>query len=152
MKRFYLLLLCFSSGCAPHVYVKHQYGVPPAEIVQTAESLLGSPYLYGGTSPQGFDCSGLLMYVFDKHSIPIPRTTSKQAHIGKKVKKENLKKGDLVFFHTKGIFAASTHSGIYIGRDKFIHAGTSHPAEVRIDSLDNPYYKKHFLFGRRILK
>lgn len=150
---FWAVLLTISTfyACAKGVYLKLDHAVDPLEIIQTALSFKGTPYRYGGTTPEGFDCAAFLVYVFSKHGIHIPRTTAQQARLGKKVSCTHLVPGDLVFFHTLGIFPKATHVGLYIGNGQFVHAGTSPPAEVRIESLHSSYYNPRFLYGRRIL-
>lgn len=142
-------LLCVS--CAARQYRVLPNPPPAEEILQTAKTLLKTPYVYGGSTPESFDCAGFTQYVFKQHNIDLPRTTSRQARRGKKIKIKNLQAGDLVFFHTRGVFPRATHVGIYDRKGTFIHAGTSPPAGVRIDSLDNPYYLKRALFGRRVI-
>ena len=94
--------------------------------------------MWGGTTPRGFDCSGFTSYVFRKKEIYLPRTSYKQARIGERVSRSNLKAGDLVCF--------PGHVGIYIGNDQFIHA--PHPgSHVKIDSLSS---RRNFTCGRRI--
>lgn len=116
-------------------------------IVATANKYKGVPYLFGGASPKGFDCSGFLMYVFDQHGVKLPRTADKQYEKGKFVARKDLKVGDLVFFTTyeKG----ASHCGIYVGKDSFIHASSS--LGVTVTPLSNVYWKARYLGARRVL-
>lgn len=117
-----------------------EYGTKPkvSGVVSTAFNYLGTPYVWGGTSPSGFDCSGFTQYVFRKRGIYLPRTSYEQASVGEKVSRGNLKAGDLVCF--------PGHVGIYIGGDQFIHA--PHPgSHVKIDTLSS---RRNFKFGRRV--
>lgn len=113
-------------------------------VVLSAMTLLDTPYRYGGREPAtGFDCSGLVHYVFSQEasSSPIPRNTSAQAGASRSVSRKHLRPGDLVFFNTLG--KPNSHVGIYIGNNQFINAPSS-GGRVRIDSLDNPYFAKRF--------
>lgn len=116
------------------------------EIVRNAQSLIGIPYVFGGTSTKGFDCSGFTQYVFKGSGIDLPRTSYAQYGMGTAVKKDQLQAGDLVFFSTydKG----ASHVGIYIGGGSFIHAAGS---AVKITSLSNSYYSPRYIGARRAL-
>lgn len=121
------------------------------EIIRTAMTYLGIPHCMGGLSRKCIDCSGLVLKVFQEQGINLPHSAQDQSAFGKIVdEKSNLKKGDLVFF--KGSYKTSrhiTHSGIYIGENKFIH--TSSGKGVTVTSLDDSYWKMKFVFGRRLL-
>lgn len=117
-------------------------------IIRTAKQYIGVPYVWAGTSPAGFDCSGLVYYVFKQHSITLNRTAKAQYQHGTYVSKGNLKAGDLVFFentYTTGI----SHVGIYIGDGQFIHASSS--KGVMISNLSNTYWASHYYGARRVL-
>ena len=117
------------------------------KIVATAKQYLGVPYVWGGTSPAGFDCSGLVQYVFASHGIQLPRTTKEQWTVGRSISRSDLKVGDLVFFantYTSGI----SHIGIYVGDNQFLHASSSQG--VIISSLSNTYWASHY-YGCRAL-
>ena len=119
-----------------------------ASILNTALSYKGVKYRFGGATPAGFDCSGFVMYVFNKHGIKLPRTADIQFTVGKPIKAKNeLKPGDLVFFETyeKG----ASHVGIYHGNDKFVHASSSRG--VTLSGLSEEYYAKRYLGARRVL-
>ena len=122
-------------------------------IISTALSMKGIPYLWGGNSSKGNDCSGYTQTVFKSAGIQLPRDARQQAQIGKPVKKENLKKGDLLFF---GSGERVTHVAISMGIDDFIHQGSKLEGKVDIHSLNpdspkfNSYRKETFLFARRI--
>jgi cell wall-associated NlpC family hydrolase len=118
------------------------------KILATALSYRGVKYRFGGATPAGFDCSGFVMYVYNKHGIKLPRTADIQFKAGKPIKgKKDLKPGDLVFFETyeKG----ASHVGIYQGNDKFVHASSSRG--VTISGLSEAYYAKRYLGARRVL-
>ncbi|MFT0532343.1 C40 family peptidase [Castellaniella hirudinis] len=122
-----------------------------AEVVMTALSLLETQYRYGGSRPaQGFDCSGLVQYVFSQATrTALPHNTGQIARLSRPVARSRLQPGDLVFFDTLG--RPNSHMGIYLGEGRFINAPST-GGRVRVDSLENPYYRKHFqsvgtLFG-----
>jgi cell wall-associated NlpC family hydrolase len=120
------------------------------EIVSTAESFIGVPYSWGGTSPQqGFDCSGLTMAVYKLNGLKLPRSSKDQYAVGTAINQNQLSKGDLVFFATSQ-GTKVTHVGIYTGDGRFIHA-PGKDKRIRIDSLTNGYFKTHFLGARTYL-
>ena len=121
------------------------------KVVTEAKKYIGTPYVWGGTTTSGFDCSGYTQYVFKKCGITIGRTTKDQIKNGSSVSKANLKKGDLVFF--KDTYSGCTnpsHVGIYIGNNQFIHASSS--KGVTISSLNSTYYTEHYYGARRVIK
>lgn len=117
------------------------------KIIDTAKKYIGVPYVFGGTTPKGFDCSGFLQYVFKEHGIIIPRLADEQYRLGKSSKVSQLSAGDLVFFttYTSGV----SHCGFYVGDRKFLHASAS--KGIRIDSLDSDYWKSRFYGARKII-
>ena len=125
--------------------------ITPDEIISTAQKYLGVPHCMGGTTTRCFDCSGLLVKVFASHGIYLPHNSEEQSGYGKKISvRDELKKGDLVFFiRTYKTNRFITHSGIYIGNNKFIHASSS--KGVTITSLRNPWWNEKFIFGTRLL-
>jgi len=118
--------------------------VNASNIISTAKKYLGVPYVYGGSTPNGFDCSGFIQYVFKQHGISLPRTVAQMWNYGKSV--SSLQVGDLVFFNTSG--SGVSHAGIYIGNNQFIHAGSS--TGVTIASLDNSYWKPRYFGAKRV--
>lgn len=118
-------------------------------IVARAESALGTPYLWGGESTGGFDCSGLVQWAYGGYGVSLPRTTFNQIGVGAAVQIPDLRPGDLVFFDTDAKKTGPDHVGIYIGGGKFIHA--PHTGDkVKISSLGDSYYQQRFIAGRRI--
>jgi cell wall-associated NlpC family hydrolase len=116
-------------------------------VINTAKSFMGVPYVWGGTSPSGFDCSGFTHYVLLQHGITIPRTAATQFATGTPVERANLKVGDLVFFTT--YTTGASHVGFYLGDGNFIHASSA-AAKVTISNMNtSTYYSSRFLGGRR---
>lgn len=130
------------------------YAVPPAaadEMAMTALTLMGTPYKYGGTSPeQGFDCSGLVQYIYrDISSVVLPRTAAGMAQLaGRDVTTRELVVGDLLFFRLSNS-SNINHVAVYIGQDRFVHAPHT-GAQVRIDKLDSRYWMRYFDRARRL--
>ncbi len=122
-------------------------GVTAEDIIATAMEYLGVPYVWGGTTPSGFDCSGFVQYVFNLHGITLPRTSKEQYCVGTAVSRSELEPGDLVFFETgsNGV----SHLGIYIGDDQFINATQSRG--IAISYLSNSYWDSRYYGARRIL-
>jgi len=119
------------------------------EMLDTALSYLGVPYRFGGASPRtGFDCSGLVNHVFRQaFGLSLPRSAREIARNGAAVARGELLPGDLVFFNTRGFL--NSHVGIYLGDSKFVHAPNAR-GRVRIDDLDDTYYRTRFNGARRI--
>jgi cell wall-associated NlpC family hydrolase len=120
------------------------------DISIAAVSLIGTPYRWGGNTPQsGFDCSGLVVYVVkNTRQKTLPRTSSEMGKYGKSLQAESPAPGDLVFFTTLG----DTHSnvGIYVGAGRFVHAPST-GGTVRIDEIKNPYWASRFTEARRVI-
>jgi len=112
-----------------------------------ALKMLGKPYRYGGSTPAGFDCSGLVLYSYRQAGLSVPRSTDEQRSASRLVKLADLRRGDLLFFNQEG--KKHGHVAIYLGDGKFVHAPSSGKA-VRSDRLDSPYWKKHLSEARRI--
>ncbi|MDR2353316.1 MAG: C40 family peptidase [Deltaproteobacteria bacterium] len=116
-------------------------------VTQTAGKYLGTPYVFGGRSPKGFDCSGLVWYVFRENGIELPSNSGKQAKKGVRISFDELRPGDLVFFQKRGRI---NHVGIYVGDGKMIHA-PGRGKKVRFASLDSDYFRKTFAQARRVI-
>jgi peptidoglycan DL-endopeptidase CwlO len=133
------------SVSAPAAAPPPSTSAPPAShggVVGIAMRYLGVPYVWGGASPRGFDCSGLVMYVFAQIGVSLPHSSYAQYGMGSPVSMSQLQPGDLVFF------AGASHVGIYIGGGQFIHA--PHTGDVvKISSLSG-WYASTFAGGRRI--
>ena len=119
-----------------------------SNLIGFAERFLGTPYVYGGTSPNGFDCSGYTQYVFKQMGYELNRTAAAQSTQGTTVNHGEWQAGDLLFFRYYG-GAGINHVGIYIGNGVFIHASSSQG--VTVSSLDNSYWASHYHGCRRVL-
>ena len=119
------------------------------KIIEEAKKKLGSPYLWGATGPNSFDCSGFVGYVFRKAAdLNLPRVSSEQATFRPKISSMNMKKGDLVFFETTGKGRIS-HVGIYIGGRQFIHASSAYK-QVTVSEFSG-FYKEHFKWAISVI-
>ncbi|MCW4453767.1 C40 family peptidase [Flavobacterium sp. MXW15] len=119
-------------------------------VLMRALGLVGTPYRYGGNTPEsGFDCSGLVNYVYrDMLDLRLPRTSKDLAAVqGPKIEPRRLAAGDLVFFGNRG---QVWHVGIYVGEGRFVHAPST-GGTVRLDYLDNDYWRGHYSGAKRVL-
>ena len=121
------------------------------DILFRAIGLVGTPYHWGGNTPAGgFDCSGLVDYIYRTAAgIKLPRTSNEMASMrAQKVRRmTQLASGDLVFFDIDG---SISHVGVYVGKGRFVHAPNS-GGTVRLDDIDGPYWGEHFAYGKRVL-
>ena len=121
------------------------------EIANYALTFVGYPYVYGGSSPSGFDCSGFTQYVYKQFGYSLNRTASNQLQNGTPVSMSELLPGDLVLFKRAGTgSSAASHVGLYIGNGQFVHASTA-KVGVIVSDLDSAYYTTGFVGGRRIV-
>ena len=118
-------------------------------IAQYALQFVGYPYVYGGSSPSGFDCSGFVRYVCSQKGYSVNRTASAQMDNGTPVSYSQLQPGDLVFFNNGNSSKRATHVGIYIGNGQFVHASTS-TTGVIISDMNSAYYTTGFVGARRL--
>ena len=120
-------------------------------VLMRAIGLVGTPYRYGGNTPEsGFDCSGLVTYVYrDMLDLRLPRTSRELANVqGPRIDPEKLAAADLVFFGSKGNVS---HVGIYVGEGRFVHAPST-GGTVRLDRLDGHYWRDHYSGAKRVLR
>ena len=148
---FFLVLgLMLAASCASK---KKEANEPFNTVIQTARSYTGTPYRYGGTTRSGMDCSALVYHSFYSVGVTMPRISADQSKMGKSIRTNEIKPGDILFFATGKKKKGVTHSGIVTetsrGDVRFIHSSTS--LGVSEDYLSNRYWSNAFLFARRIL-
>lgn len=149
-----LLILCGLAGCGSSPYVAPQHRIAnaddgarePPSVVRAALAQLDRPYRYGGDTPRGFDCSGLVYYAYQLSGLEIPRTSLGQLRATRPIPLRQLAPGDLLFFRERK--KQASHVGLYIGEGRFVHASTSEQAVV-LSHLANPYWKKHLMSAGR---
>ena len=129
------------------VEVSRGFGRRGAQIVQMAQQYMGTPYVWGGSRPGGFDCSGFIYYIYGQFGISLPRMSDGQFEMGRAISGDNLLPGDLVFFTTYE--PGASHVGIYLGGGRFIHASSA-AGEVTITPLGKSYYQERYLGARRV--
>ncbi len=148
--------ITYISYAKPHSgldYRKQKRNKVLDNIELNAKKFLGVPYVWGATGPNKFDCSGFTQWVYRDSGINIPRVSRDQARVGQFVRYENLQRGDMIFFNTtKKPNGKVTHVGIYLGNGDFIHASSAGKSVVIYNFNDKPYYKKRFLWGRRVIQ
>ena len=118
-----------------------------SRAAEVALAMVGKPYRYGGSTPNGFDCSGLVNYSFAQVGVHVSRDTRTLREQGVLVRTSTLRRGDLLFFDQEG--KKYSHVGIYVGAGMFVHAPSS-GGQVRTDSLEAEYWSRHFVEARRI--
>jgi len=123
-----------------------------SNILKNAKKYLGGKYVWGGTVPKGFDCSGYTQYLYKREGVQLPRTAYEQSKVGQPVSRFQLQKGDLLFFLTdKSRNIPVTHVGMYLGDDKFIHAASKRKGII-ITSLSKSKYSRLLVKATRIIK
>ena len=116
-------------------------------VMRAASSVIGTPYVFGGTTPYGFDCSGFTQYAFARAGVYLPRMADSQFYSGRQISMSQLRPGDLIFFTTYE--AGASHVGIYVGNGNFIHAGTS--TGVTVSSAFTGYWGARYYGACRVL-
>lgn len=151
----------FVSGCLGHSRYSNRNRERPERrrradtvgqsVADTACKYIGTKYVWGGTSPKGFDCSGLVYYAYKQHGISIPRTSKEQANFGKSISKRNLEPGDLVFFGPSSR-GPVTHVAMYLGNDTVLHAPTEgYKVQKTPLSRYNNYFQGQYINARRVV-
>ena len=146
---FITLLFLIFSGCLAKTMVEKKKSLNSSNnVIVEAKKHLGKPYQYGKIGPNSFDCSGFVYAIYKKLGKEIPRSSLAQSKItGKKLSKDELQEGDMVFFDTS-LKGKINHSGIYLGKGKFIHSSSGKAYSVTISDL-NAWYKDKFKWGKR---
>ncbi|CCO23514.1 C40 family peptidase [Maridesulfovibrio hydrothermalis] len=156
---FLICLLFFISGCGkktvsiPHSrYAQNESGTDVARsVVRSARAQIGKPYRWGGASPdEGFDCSGLVWWVYRRHGFNLPRVSWQQLGFGRSVHRSRMQAGDIVFFRIPGQ-GKSLHTGIYSGNGNFFIHSPKNGHTVREESMEKAYWRKYFIGARRVL-
>lgn len=142
--RWAWLLVVFAAGCTSQPPVSETGAGPVA--VHVARSMVGKPYRFGGASPRGFDCSGLVHYSFGEAGHAVPRETGALFSRARRVAVSDLRPGDLLFFRIDG---KPSHVAIYVDEDRFVHAPSS-GKQVSYGTLSNPYWKKRLVKAGRL--
>jgi cell wall-associated NlpC family hydrolase len=156
-----LLVATFAGACATSRAVPRPVPRPagPAArdrrdvsgraLARTALAFEGTPYRAAGSDPSGFDCSGLVQYVFAQYGVAVPRTVQSQFRAGDPIRAGRIQPGDLVFFRVDA--RDVSHVGIAVGAGRFVHA-PSHRGTVRVESLDAPYWAARYAGARRVIE
>ncbi len=140
-----LLATLLLAGCASAP--RQREAGTGERIADSALAQLGRPYLYGGSTPQGFDCSGLVSFAYRAAGISVPRTTTDQYRAAREVKMGSIAPGDLLFFRIDS--REVSHVGIYAGNGRFVHAPQTGRA-VEMRALDDPYYRSRLVGSGRL--
>jgi cell wall-associated NlpC family hydrolase len=137
------------SNASKVAQFKQDTTVGTEDISIAAVGLVGVPYVYGGNTPKGgFDCSGLIVYVYNKAAgIKLPRTIQLMSVRGRSIENQPPAPGDLVFFNTTG--EKNSHAGIYVGQGRFVHAPSA-GGTVRLEQIESPYWAARFTEARRL--
>ena len=143
----FLLTACGTRYISPSGPMIVQDGSLGARVAQTARSQLGVPYRSGGTTPRGYDCSGLIWWAYRQHGVKVPRVTSDQARMGQGVSRSAARPGDILVFNT-GQGSTGLHTALYTGNGRFVHS--PRPGKtVREDNLSLDYWRKRLIRIRR---
>jgi cell wall-associated NlpC family hydrolase len=141
-----ILGLGAGNGCA------HKPAAPLAASVSDkaayyAQTMTGKPYRYGGNTPQGFDCSGLVQYSYARAGIKLPHGTQSLRRLSRSISTKELRRGDLLFFNQEG--KRASHVAVYLGNDRFVHAPSA-GKNVYVSSLAESYWQRHLADARRL--
>lgn len=152
MRHFLSIFLLGSAllagGCASTPPPVNSVTPKTAErATETALAMVGKPYRYGGSSPKGFDCSGLVHYSYARAGVRLPRDTSGLRDVSRPITLRQAQRGDLLFFNEEG--KRSSHVALYLGGSRFVHA-PSGGKHVHVADMSNGYWQRSFAEARRI--
>lgn len=141
-----LIVLIALTGCG---HTPAQESPPPLayHAADHALAMVGKPYRYGGNTPKGFDCSGLVQYSYARVGVKLPHGTRSLLQVSQPISRKNLKRGDLVFFTQEG--KRSSHVALYLGDDRFVHSPSS-GKKVHVAGFNDAYWQRHFTEARRL--
>lgn len=140
------LLALAGCGSNPPVAEHGKAAGQGERAARTALEQVGAPYRYGGNTPRGFDCSGLVQFSYSSVGLNVPRTTGQLWSAARPVDRQELRAGDLLFFSIEG---KMSHVGMYLGQQRFVHAPQS-GRTVSVASLESPFYREAFIRAGRI--
>ncbi|MEW6330317.1 MAG: C40 family peptidase [Pseudomonadota bacterium] len=140
------IVLSALAGCG-HTPEEESVPPPASRAADHALAMVGKPYRYGGNTPKGFDCSGLVQYSYARVGVRLPHGTRHLLRASEPVSRKNLRRGDLVFFTQEG--KRSSHVALYIGGNRFVHAPSS-GKNVHVAGFNDAYWQRHFTEARRI--
>ena len=154
MNKFFIiliLLLFILTGCATTT-PRQQYTHDPElrnQLVMEAIAQIGVPYVFGGTTTKGFDCSGLVQYVYNQSGLPVPRNSRAQYKAARRIAWQDAQPGDLLFFRLRS--SSVSHVGIYVGNGRFIHAPRT-GKNVGWATLKNRFWQKRLVSAGRLVE
>ncbi len=144
------IIIKLNNNGGPSSTSKAENDQQSGDVIMSAMSLLGVPYVFGGNTPKGLDCSGFIKFIFEKSmKVSLPRTSAAMGQTGQSIARDDIKPGDLVFFNTRGF--ANSHVGLYIGSNKFLHSPRTGKT-VEVANMTNAYWSKRYNGARRIDK
>jgi murein DD-endopeptidase len=138
-------ILCALAACG-HAPVDDHSETAGNRAANIALAMVGKPYHYGGNTPAGFDCSGLVQYSYGRSGVTLPHGTDELRRVTHPVERGKLRRGDLLFFTQEG--RKSSHVALYIGKSRFVHAPSS-GKKVYVAGFDDSYWQRHFTEARR---
>lgn len=141
-----VVLLSPLAGCG-HMPVENSPPTLASRAADQALGMVGKPYRYGGNTPKGFDCSGLVQYSYGRVGVSLPHGTKNLRRRSRAISRKHLERGDLVFFRLKG--KNSSHVALYVGGGRFVHSPSS-GKNVCVTGFDDPYWRLHFAEARRL--